>query len=74
MMKRVMAKPVSYMTLIGGVLDHASHAPQFMSCVYYECATVYVCVCACVCLQSLCMCACTYVSVCWSKLILITFE
>ena len=38
-----------------GALNHASHAPKFMSCFYHNC----VCVCVCV-----CVCTCVCVSVC----------
>ena len=34
-----------------GALDHASHAPQLMSCNYCVCARAW-CVCVCVCVRA----------------------
>ena len=54
-----MGKQNSYMTLIGVTFDHASHAPQLMSCNYY----VHVCVTVCVSVRArvyVCVCALMY--------------
>ena len=37
----------SYMTLIGGAFDHASHAPQLRSCNYYVHVHIHVQSCMC---------------------------
>ena len=47
-----------------GALDHASCAPQLMSCNYYVCVHVCVCVCVCVCMYCVCVHACVCMCTC----------
>ena len=64
MVKGVMDKQISFVTLNWSAFDHASCAPQLMTCNYYECVCVCVCmsVCVCVCMSvSVCVCVCVHV-------------
>ena len=50
-----------------GALDHASHASQLMSCIYYVCACACVHVCIHACMHAcVYMCQCVCVHVCMS--------